>query len=99
MQKNFEGEADELFTQQNKWHCLEGHTCYELCSQRFGMKTFFTTLKRMAINKGLIPATVKQAIETFEKTAKLGEPQKTQRKKLNLPEPPASGVKEWKKIV
>lgn len=98
MRKVLEGKADELLTQQEIWHCLECHTCYELCPQRFGMETVFTTLKRMAINKGLIPATVKQAIETFEKTAKLGEPQKTQRKKLNLPEPTESGVKEWKEI-
>jgi CoB--CoM heterodisulfide reductase subunit B len=99
MGKILEGKAEELLNTQDIWHCLECHTCYELCPQRYGMETVFTTLKGMAMDKGLIPATVKQAIETFEKSGKLGEPQKSQRKKLDLPEPPASGVKEWKEIV
>jgi heterodisulfide reductase subunit B len=94
-----EGEADDLLSREDIWHCLECHTCYELCPQRYGMETVFTTLKSMAMAKGFIPATVKQAIETFEKSGKLGDPQKTQRKKLNLPEAPESGVKEWKEIV
>jgi len=99
IKKVLEGEAEELLTREEIWHCLECHTCFELCPQRYGMETVFTTLKGMAMERGLIPSTVKQAIDTFEKSGKLGEPQKTQRKKLNLPEAPQSGVKEWKEIV
>ena len=63
------------------------------------METVFTKLKSMAMERRMMPSTVQQAIEVFEKTGRLGEPQKAQRKKLGLPEPAASGAKQWKKLV
>lgn len=93
------GRAEEVLARGDFWGCLECHTCSELCPQQFGMETVFTKLKSMAMEKGQTPSTVQQAVEIFEKTGRLGEPQKAQRKKLGLSDPPAGGVKQWKELV
>ncbi|MBI2877006.1 MAG: 4Fe-4S dicluster domain-containing protein [Candidatus Tectomicrobia bacterium] len=93
------GRLEQVLKEGGFWSCLECHTCSELCPQRFGMETVFTRLKSWAMAQGITPPTVRQAIDIFEKTGKLGEPQKAQRKKLNLPEPTASGVKQWKELL
>ena len=63
------------------------------------MEKVFTALKEMAIEKKLAPATVKAMMETFMSTSKLGEPQKTLRKKLDLPEAKKSGIEDWKELM
>lgn len=93
------GRMEQVLEEGAFWSCLECHTCSELCPQRFGMETVFTRLKARAISQGITPPTVRQAIEIFKKTGTLGEPQKAQRKKLNLPEPTAGGVKQWKELL
>lgn len=93
------GEIEELISSAEIWKCLECHTCLDLCPQRFGMEKVFSVLKEMAVEKKLAPATVKAMMETFISTSKLGEPQKTLRKKLDLPEAKDSGVEDWKKLM
>ena len=93
------GRTEEVLAKGDFWSCLECHNCLELCPQRFGMETVFIKLKSIAMEKQMTPSTVRQAIDIFEKTGKLGEPQKAQRKKLGLPEPVASGAKQWKELI
>jgi heterodisulfide reductase subunit C len=93
------GEIEEVVASPEIWKCLECHTCLDLCPQRFGMEKVFSVLKDMAVEKKLAPSTVKAMMETFISTSRLGEPQKTLRKKLNLPEAKESGVENWKNLM
>jgi heterodisulfide reductase subunit C len=97
--KVVKGEIDELIASSEIWKCLECHTCLDLCPQKFGMEKVFSLLKTMAVEKKLAPSTVKAMMETFMSTSKLGEPQKTLRKKLDLPEAKEGGVEDWKKLM
>ncbi len=93
------GNIEELLSLPAIWNCLECHTCVELCPQRFGMEQVFSVLKRLAVQKQTMPDTLKSMLGTFDATGKLGQPQATLRKRLNLPEAKASGVEEWKQFL
>ncbi|RMF98337.1 MAG: 4Fe-4S dicluster domain-containing protein [Candidatus Schekmanbacteria bacterium] len=99
MGKVLDGKIEEAMEDNAIWECLECHTCSELCPQGFGMEKVFTTLKHFAGEKGKRPAPAKKGIEMFEKTSKIGEPSKAQRKKFNLPDTPSSGFEDWKKMI
>lgn len=94
-----DGKVNELLNSKEIWYCVECHTCYEMCPQKFGMEKVFTTLKHLAIEKGLEPSSVKGAIDVFLKTGKLGEPDNKNRKKLGLVDLPASGNEELAKLL
>jgi heterodisulfide reductase subunit B/ferredoxin len=99
MKRILEEPLDEVILSPDIWRCLECHTCVELCPQVFGMEKAIKELKRMAVEKGYEPQLVKKTIDTYTKTGKIGEPSKTQRKKLGLPDAPESGVEGWKRLV
>ncbi|OGL49664.1 MAG: hypothetical protein A3H37_01320 [Candidatus Schekmanbacteria bacterium RIFCSPLOWO2_02_FULL_38_14] len=98
-EKVLKGDVDELLNDPKIWQCLECHTCSELCPQMYGMETVFTTLKKLANSRGTKPGAVEKGQEMFRKTSKVGEPSLAQRKKLKLPETPASGKDELKKLL
>jgi CoB--CoM heterodisulfide reductase subunit B len=93
------GKIDELLLQAEIWHCVECHTCTNLCPQKFGMEQVFNTLKHLAVSKNIIPDTLKSMLDLFSTTAKLGQPQSTLRKRLNLPPVKNSGFNEWKEFL
>ncbi len=93
------GNIDELLSLPAIWNCLECHTCVELCPQRFGMEQVFTVLKQLAVDNKTLPDTLKSMLDTFGATSKLGQPQATLRKRLNLPKAKANGVEEWKQLL
>ena len=97
--KMLAGEIEELINDPRIWECLECHTCYEMCPQKFGMEKVITLLKHLAIQRGVMPSPAKAGIDIFMKTGKLGEPSKSQRKKLGLGEFPASGQEELIKLL
>jgi heterodisulfide reductase subunit C len=90
------GKLPELLSLPDIWNCLECHTCVELCPQRFGMEQVFTILKQLAVSPNMVPDTLKSMQDSFSATARLGQPQVTLRRRLKLPQAPASGVEEWK---
>lgn len=98
MKRILEEPLDEVIVSPDIWRCLECHTCVELCPQVFGMEKAIKELKRIAVQKGYEPQLVKKTIDTYTKTGKIGEPSKTQRKKLGLPDLPESGVEGWKRL-
>ena len=51
-----QGNLDELLQNKAIWQCLECHTCFELCPQKFGMEKVFTTLKHLAHSPGHRPS-------------------------------------------
>ncbi|MEW6674452.1 MAG: heterodisulfide reductase-related iron-sulfur binding cluster, partial [Nitrospirota bacterium] len=99
MKRILEEPLDEVILSPDIWRCLECHTCIELCPQAFGMEKAIKELKRMAVEKGHEPQLVKKTIDTYTKTGKIGEPSKTQRRKLGLPDAPESGVEGWKRLI
>jgi len=93
------GQVDELVNSVLPWLCLECHTCYELCPQKFGMEKVFTALKRLALARGTAPAPIKGGVELFGKTGRLAEPDLRSRKKLGLPDLPGGGGEDLSKLL
>ena len=92
-------DLDEVLKSPDIWRCVECHTCIELCPQCFGMEKVFHKLKQMAIERGLVQPTTQKAIDMFNQTGRLGEPSKSQRKKLGLGDAPKTGTVDWKKLI
>lgn len=94
-----EGRIEELLNSKSIWYCVECHTCYEMCPQKFGMEKVFTTLKHLAIEGGLMPPSIKGGLDLFQKTGRLGEPDQKARKKLGLPETAAGGGEQLQELL
>jgi len=92
------GKLDQIVESPDIWYCTNCYTCYELCPQKFGMVQVFDRLKNLASERDIAPAGIKDVLKLFHDTGKLGEPT-AMRKKLKLPEPPASGTDELKKLI
>lgn len=92
-------DMDELIKSPDIWRCVECHTCIEMCPQCYGMEKVFHKLKQAAIAEGCAQPVTQKAIDMFNKTGRLGEPSKSQRKKLGLGEAPKPGTEDWKKLV
>lgn len=99
MKDLLDGKLDKILVAGNFWLCMQCHTCYEMCVQRFGMEKVFAALRQIAIKRGIVPTGVKMGIDMFNKTGKLGEPAERQRSALGLKEFPKSGVEDLKKIL
>lgn len=89
----------ELIKSPDIWRCVECHTCVELCPQCYGMEKVFHMLKQAAVAAGCMQQPTKKAMEMFMQTGRLGEPSKSQRKKLGLKDAPKSGAEELKKLI
>jgi len=92
-------DLEELIKSPDIWRCVECHTCLELCPQCFGMEKVFHKLKQLAIERGYVQPTTQKAMDMFNKTGRLGEPSKSQRKKLGLKAAPTTGAEDWKKLI
>ncbi|MCK5236367.1 MAG: 4Fe-4S dicluster domain-containing protein [Deltaproteobacteria bacterium] len=93
-----QGEHEKWLEHKSIWQCLECHHCLEICYQHYGFENAMTAMRMLATKKGLNPPQVKRGWEMFAKTGRLGEPAMPARKKLNLPEPAASGKEEFVKL-
>jgi CoB--CoM heterodisulfide reductase subunit B len=94
-----EGRIEELLNSKAIWYCVECHTCYELCPQKFGMEKVFATLKHLAIERGLMPPSIKGGLDLFKKTGRLGDPDQKARKKLGLPEVTTGGGEQLMELL
>jgi CoB--CoM heterodisulfide reductase subunit B len=98
-----DGKIEELVNSKAIWYCVECHTCYEMCPEKFGMEKVFSALKHLSLERGAMPPSVKGGIDVFLKSGRLGEPDERARKKLGLkPLPPGGGEElarllEWSK--
>lgn len=99
MRRVLNEDIEELIKSPDIWRCVECHTCLELCPQCFGMEKVFHKLKQLAIERGYVQPTTQKAIDMFTKTGRLGEPSKSQRKKLGLKEAAQTGTEDWKKLL
>lgn len=93
------GRIDELVNSIEPWLCLECHTCFELCPQKFGMEKVFSALKHLSLEKGTAPAPIKGGVDLFTKSGRLAEPDLRSRKKLGLPPLPESGAGDLSKLL
>ncbi|MDP2688807.1 MAG: 4Fe-4S dicluster domain-containing protein [Deltaproteobacteria bacterium] len=94
-----DGDYEKWLSSKHIWQCLECHFCLEMCYQHYGFENAMTALRTVAARKGMHPPQVKRGWDMFAKTSRLGEPALPARKKLNLPEPKASGADEFRKLM
>ena len=99
MKKVLTEDIEEVLKSPDIWRCVECHTCQELCPQCFGMEKVFHKLKQLAVSRGYVQPTTQKAMAMFSETGRLGEPSKSQRKKLGLKDAPKTGVEDWKKLI
>ncbi len=93
------GNLEELLKDKAIWQCLECHTCYELCPQKFGMEQVFASLKHLALARGYAPPSLNGGIKSFLKTGKLGAVDEKARRKLGLDLLPPGGEAELQKLL
>ncbi|MDN5293668.1 MAG: heterodisulfide reductase subunit [Eubacteriales bacterium] len=94
-----DGRVNELLNSKEIWYCVECHTCYEMCPQKFGMEKVFATLKHLAMERGLMPPSIKGGVDMFLRTGRLGAPDDRTRKKLGLGQLPPDGGEELKRLL
>jgi CoB--CoM heterodisulfide reductase subunit B len=94
-----QGKINELLEAGRFWQCLECHTCFELCPERFGMERVFTALKHLAIERHEIPGGVQIGLGMFMKSGRLGEPDARARRKLGLSDLPVTGAEELRRLL
>ncbi|MDH7577759.1 MAG: heterodisulfide reductase-related iron-sulfur binding cluster [Bacillota bacterium] len=93
------GNLAELLREKTIWQCLECHTCYELCPQKFGMEHVFTTLKHLALAQGLAPPSLEGGVKGFLQAGKLGAVDEKGRRKLGLNALPPGGEAELQRLL
>jgi len=92
------GDLEELLKSEKIWMCTECYTCYDKCPQRFGMMEAFSTLRRLASERRLLPEGVRRAVDAFFASGRLIEPMETQRKRLGLPTAPKADKDELRRM-
>ncbi|MDN5348487.1 MAG: heterodisulfide reductase subunit [Clostridia bacterium] len=93
------GKIEELISSPEIWKCLECHTCYELCPQKFGMEKVFSTLKHLAMERNILPPPLKGGVDMFMKTGRLGNPDERARKKYGLGPAATTGREDLRKLL
>jgi heterodisulfide reductase subunit B/heterodisulfide reductase subunit C len=94
-----DGDIESLISGPEIWYCVQCHTCYEMCPQRFGMDKPINTLRLLAAAAGHMPSGLRVGMKAFEKTGLLGAPDERQRKKLGLGAAPQSGYEQWRALL
>ncbi len=94
-----EGSYEKWLESRHIWQCLECHHCLEMCYQNYGFEDAMTAMRTLATKKGIYPPQVKRGWAMFEKSGKLGEPNKPGRKKYALPEAAKSGGAELLRLL
>jgi CoB--CoM heterodisulfide reductase subunit B len=89
-----QGEVAQVLREGEFWRCVECYTCREACFQRYSMADIFRTAKHLAVEQGTTPAGSAEGMAAFRRSARLVEGSASQRKRLGLPEAPASGSQE-----
>lgn len=84
-----DGKINALLERGDFWLCVECHTCYELCPQKFGMEKVFNTLKHLSLAQGKAPVSMQGGVNNFLKKGQLAAPDLKARAKLGLAEPAA----------
>lgn len=97
--KVLEGKIDELLQSKEIWECVDCYLCYEMCPQRFGMFEVFHGLRRLAQERGIMPAGRKSGVDALLKSGRLAEPSEAQRKKLGLPPAPTAGADQLRELL
>jgi heterodisulfide reductase subunit C len=93
------GELEAVLQSPDPWRCVDCMTCFERCHSRLGMAQVFESLKRLARERGALPAAVQSSYDMFMSTGSLGSGRPATREKLGLPESPANGLAELKKVL
>jgi heterodisulfide reductase subunit C len=99
LEKIRDGRLEEALGDPRIWMCTECYECVERCFQNFGMLKALRTLKQLAIERGLAPKAVRSGLQAFHRSGMLTKAAKGPRQKLGLPDPPATGAKELRKLL
>ena len=93
------GELEAVLESPDPWRCVDCMTCFERCHSRMGMAEVFENLKRLARERGAVPAAVRSSFDMFMTTGALGSGRPATREKLGLPEMQANGLDDLKRIL
>ena len=93
------GQVEQVLRAGEFWRCLECYTCREACFQRYSMLDIFRTAKHLAVERGATPAGSAEGMAAFRRAARLVEGSASQRKRLGLPDLPASGGEELAQLL
>jgi len=93
-----DGRVDRVLREGEFWRCVECGTCREACFQRYSMLDIFRVAKGLAIEQGVPPVGTAEGIAAFRKSGRLVEASASQRRRLGLPEPSASGEEELTRL-
>jgi heterodisulfide reductase subunit B len=93
------GDLEAVLQSPDLWLCVDCMTCFERCPSRMGMAEVFERLKRLARERGMVPAAVRTNYEAFLANGTLGAGRPATRERLGLPEVPANGLEELRKIL
>lgn len=93
------GELDAVLAGPDPWRCVDCMTCFERCHSRLGMAEVFEKLRRLARERGAVPAAVRSSFDSFMATGALGTGRASAREKLGLPEMPAGGLDDLKTVL
>ena len=84
------------------WLCTSCYQCEDRCPEGVPLTTLLIRLKNMAVDKGLIPASVQKEIETLAAHSFIYPPAKSiisRRKRLRLPNLPRPAEAEMQTLI
>lgn len=93
------GEAEAVLAEPDLWRCTDCMTCFERCHSRIGMAQVFEKLRRLAGERGHLPAAVRSSYQAFVDNGVLGTGRPAVREKLGLPPLPVNGSEQLKSIL
>ena len=102
--QNLINAADETELGKNDllWLCTSCYQCEDRCPEGIPLTTLLIRLRNMAVERGLIPASVRKEIETLEASSFTYAPAKSiiqRRKRLGLPDLPRPVEAEMQTLI
>ena len=88
------GDLDGVIASRDAWKCHECYTCNDRCCQHYSMMEIFRIIKRLSVERGVVPNGVADGIATVRTTGSMIAGSEAARKRLKLPASAKSGASE-----
>ncbi len=93
------GDLDGVIASKDVWKCHECYTCADRCCQSYSMLEIFRSVKRLSVERGVVPAGVADGIAAVRGTGAMIAGSEAARKRLKLPATAPSGAAELAAIL
>jgi heterodisulfide reductase subunit B/NAD-dependent dihydropyrimidine dehydrogenase PreA subunit len=94
-----EGDLDGVIASKAAWKCHECYTCADRCCQSYSMLDILRTVKRLSIERGVVPSGIADGIAAVRNTGAMIAGSEAARKRLKLPALAKSGAKELETLL